>query len=125
MSNFPTNLLNDALKTAEIPLTVDQVEFHPQEYPRALLNFCKEKDLILVAYSPLGRGRLLQNKTIRKVAEKRNKTPAQICLRWSLQKGTAVIPKASSENHLRENMDVFDWTLIEEDMRKIDSLTES
>ncbi len=123
VSNFSTNLLKDALETAEFPLTVNQVEFHPQEYSRELLRLCKENGLILVAYSPLGRGQLLQDRMIREIAEERGRTSAQICLRWGLQKGAAVIPKASSETHLRENMDVFDWTLTEEDMRRLDSLT--
>jgi diketogulonate reductase-like aldo/keto reductase len=122
VSNFSINLLNKALEVAEVPITVNQVEFHPYLYRKDLLEFCNRNRIVLTAYSPLARGILFQNERIREIAEKYGKTPAQVCLRWGLQKGTVVIPKSSSENHLKENLAVFDWEISQGDMKKIDLL---
>lgn len=122
VSNFTINHLKDALKVAKLPIIVNQIEFHPYLYQRDLLEFCNKNKIVITAYSPLGRGRLLSDKTILKIANKHEKTPAQICLRWELEKGIVVIPKASSEKHLKENMDIFDWKLDKEDINEIDSI---
>ena len=122
VSNFNINHLKDALKVAKDPITVDQVEFHPYLYQKGLLEFCNENGLVLTAYSPLWRGSILRDETIGKIADKHNKTPAQVCLRWCLQKGVVVIPKSGSEKHLKENLDIFDWNISKEDMKRIDSL---
>ena len=121
VSNFDTELMKKSLDVSGAPVTVDQVRFHPFSYDKNLLDFCLGKGIVVTAYSPLGRGNILSNRIIQSIAKKVGKTPAQICLRWCLQKGTIVIPKAGSEEHLRENMDVFDWEINEEDMKRIDS----
>jgi len=122
VSNFDLSLLKEALEREEIPISVDQVEFHPYSYQKELLEFCKKNDIILVAYSPLAQGKAINDKIIRELAEKYGKTPAQICLRWIIQKGAVPIPKASSEKHLRENIEIFDWKLLKKDEEKIDSI---
>ena len=122
VSNFDLSLLKEALEVEEVPICVNQVEFHPYLYQKELLEFCKKHDIVLVAYSPLARGRAIKDKTIRELAEKYGKNPAQISLRWILQKGAIPIPKASSEEHLRENIDIFDWKLSKKDEEKIDSM---
>jgi 2,5-diketo-D-gluconate reductase B len=122
VSNFTINHLKEALEVAKNPITVDQVEFHPYLYQKGLLEFCNKNGLVLTAYSPLGRGSIPRDETIRKIADKYNKTPAQVCLRWCLQKGVVVIPKSGSEEHLKENLDIFDWNISKEDMKRIDSL---
>jgi diketogulonate reductase-like aldo/keto reductase len=122
VSNFSINLLKEALEVAEIPITVNQVEFHPYLYRKDLLEFCNKNRIVLTAYSPLGRGILFQDETIREIADKYRKTPAQICLRWGLQKGVVVIPKSGSEKHLKENFAIFDWNISQGDMERIDSL---
>ena len=121
VSNFEVDLLKESLEASRAPVTVNQVKFHPLSYDEELLEFCQSKDIVLTAYSPLGRGSLLSQGTIVNVAKSLGKTPAQICLKWCLQKGAIVIPKAGSEEHLRENMDIFDWQLSEEDMKRIGS----
>jgi diketogulonate reductase-like aldo/keto reductase len=125
VSNFDISLTKKALEEEgeELPITVNQVEFHPYLYQKELLEFCREHDIILTAYSPLARGKILRDKIIQELSEKYKKTAAQISLKWALQKGTVVIPKASSEDHLRENMDIFDWKISDEDMKKIDSVS--
>ena len=122
VSNFSIELLQQAMDLSAVPIVNNQVPFHPLDYPRELLEFCQANDVTVTSYSPLGRGQLLGHRVIKAVAEKCHRSPAQVCLRWGLQKGTVVIPKASSEEHLRENMDIFDWSLSPEDEEKLDNI---
>jgi 2,5-diketo-D-gluconate reductase B len=122
VSNFTINHLKEALKVAKNPITVNQVEFHPYLYQKDLLEFCNKNGIVTTAYSPLGRGSILRDEAIKKIADKNNKTSAQVCLKWCLQKGVVVIPKSGSEEHLKENLDIFDWNISKEDMKRIDLL---
>ena len=122
VSNFTIDRLKQALEVEKIPISVNQVEFHPYLYQKELLEFCKKNDIVLTAYCPLGRGRILKDGTIKELGEKHGKGPAQISLRWLIQKGIVVIPKASSEGHLIENMNIFDWELSSDDVNRIDSI---
>lgn len=127
VSNFTISHLNEALKKAKkigIKLRVNQVEFHPYLYQKKLLEFCKKEGVIITAYSPLARGKALTDKVIKEIASKYNKTPPQVILRWLLNKGLIVIPKASSEKHLKENMDI-EWRLAKEDEELIDRLNKN
>ena len=123
VSNFTIRHLHDALQAEDHPLTNNQVRFHPYDYDQDLLEFCQRQHIVVTAYSPLGRGRILHNATIRDLASKYRRTAAQICLRWCLQKGTIVIPKTSSEARLKENMDLFDWKIAADDMTTLDAPT--
>lgn len=123
VSNFTIRHLHDALQVEDQPITNNQVRFHPYEYDQDLLKFCQRQHITVTAYSPLGRGRILHNSTIRDMASKYHRTAAQICLRWCLQKGTIVIPKTSSEARLKENMDLFGWEITTDDMTALDSPT--
>ncbi len=100
------------------------MEFHPLLYDEKLLIYCRDNGLLVTAYSPLARGKALKNAVIRDAAAKHGKTPAQVSLKWELQKGAAAIPKAASHTHLEENINIFDFRLEEEDMRGIDSIPE-
>jgi diketogulonate reductase-like aldo/keto reductase len=122
VSNFTIDLLKMATKTIDIPITVNQVEFHPYLSRKKLLEFCKSHKIVITAYAPLGMGVLIQDKTLGLLGDKYNKSPAQICLRWNVQKGVAVIPRSYSEIHLKENLDIFNWEISKEDMETIDSL---
>ena len=122
ISNFDIGELKEVLEKTEIPITNNQIEFHPYWYRRELLEFCKENNISVTSYSSLGRGILFEESIIKKLAKKYSKTEAQILLRWALQKSTIVIPKASSESHLRENTDIFNWKISGEDIEQIDSL---
>lgn len=121
VSNFTISHLQEALGTG-IEITNNQVEFHPSLYQKELLDFCRREKISVTAYSPLARGGVCRNETIKSIAEKYSKTPAQVSLRWLLQKGAAVIPKSGSKTHLRENMDVFGWSLKRQDEERIDNL---
>lgn len=122
VSNFTICHIEEALRFAEIPICVNQVEFHPFLFQKELLEYCNLKKIVLTAYSPLGRRKLLNDKTLVEIGKKYGKSPAQICLNWILQKNCVVIPKASSKEHLVENLQVFDFQLSMEDCEKIDSL---
>lgn len=128
VSNFTIKHLEKAIPIAEkigIPITVNQVEFHPGLYQKELMDFCKENKIVLEAYSPLARGKVSDNDVLSNIASKYNKTPAQITLRWILDKDIVVIPKASSEEHIVDNMDVFDFALDDVDIESINNMGNS
>lgn len=118
VSNFSTKKMQDLLEIARIPPAVDQVECHPAWQQGKLREFCRSKGVLLSGYSPLGsqsaeakKTPLLGQPVLTMVAEKLGKTPAQIALCWGLQMGHSVLPKASSEARLKENLDIFDWSI--------------
>ena len=125
VSNFYIDDLKKAIAICEklnLLLTVNQIEMHPYVYDEEILDFCKEHKILVTSYSPLARGLVINDNIIKNIAVKYNKTVPQVTLRWLLQKGTIIIPKASSEKHLYENLDVFDFKLNEADIRKIESI---
>lgn len=122
VSNFTIHNLNEALGVEDHPISNNQVRFHPYDYDQNLLEYCHQQNIVVTAYSPLGKARILSHITIQKMAKKYEHTPAQICLRWGLQKSVVVIPKTSSKARLKENMDIFDWEISLEDMKHLDSL---
>ncbi|MEM2282648.1 MAG: aldo/keto reductase [Candidatus Hadarchaeales archaeon] len=122
VSNFGIRELREALKVAGDLVVNNQIEFHPYLYQKEVLEFCRKHEISVTAYSPLGRKVVLQDPVVLEIARRHRKTPAQVCLRWALQKGAAVIPKASTEQHLRENLQVFGWELPEDDIARLDSL---
>lgn len=121
VSNFTIRHLQEALEVG-VDISINQVEFHPHLYQKELLDFCREKGIVITAYSPLGRGEVLKDKTLIELAEKHSRTPVQISLKWLLQKSMVVIPKASSEEHLRQNIDISSWKLAEDDVKRIDNI---
>lgn len=125
VSNFTVNHLKDAMNVEKVPVAVNEVEFHPYLYQEDLIEFCSKNRIITIAYSPLARGNCLRDTIICEIAKKYNKTAAQICLRWNLQKGNVIIPKSRSKDRLRENMDVFDWELLKVDVESIDVLNKN
>lgn len=128
VSNFTIRHLKQALSICQsisLPITVNQVEFHPFLYQEALLNFCKENKIYLTAYRPIARGMVNDNVIIRKIAEKFKKTPTQITLKWLIQQEIIAIPKSSSEEHLRENFDIFDFELENSDIEAIKKVNQN
>jgi 2,5-diketo-D-gluconate reductase B len=121
VSNFPAGMLREALAIA--PIFADQVEFHPFLGQDALVELAAEKDFMVTAYSPLARGRVLGDETLRAIGEAHGKTAGQVALRWLLDKpNVATIPKASSHERRLENFEVFDFELTDEDRATIDAL---
>lgn len=122
VSNFTINHLRDALDYYPKLVSLNQVEFHPSLYQKDLLDFCKKNDIALTAYSPLGRGADFNNDVIKELSKKYDKTPAQLTLKWLVDKEIAVIPKASSKSHIEENFDIFSWDFPQETREKMDQL---
>jgi methylglyoxal/glyoxal reductase len=124
VSNYQTFDLQELLENFDVVPSVNQVEFHPFLYQEKLLRFCKEHRIQLEAYSPLTRGNKLNHSTLVSLAKKYSKTSAQILIRWSLQHDLVVIPKSIHENRIKENSEVFDFQLEEDDMKLLNSLNE-
>ena len=122
ISNFYGRRLEEALDASEIPLVVNQVEFHPHLYQKELLKYCGMKNVLLTAYSPLARGKILDDEVLSEIGRRHGKSVPQVSLRWLVQHGITVIPKSSSERHLRENTDIFSWKLTKKEMDDIDSI---
>jgi diketogulonate reductase-like aldo/keto reductase len=122
VSNFDPHLLRVAQHVSDVPIAVNQVEYHPLYRRPALLERAAETDVVISAAAPLGRGTAFEVETVRDVAAEYGKTPAQVALRWEVQRGVVPIPKSSSPEHVEANLDVFDWELDEADLRRIDAI---
>ncbi len=120
--NFKKHHLEELLKEAEVKPFINQVEMHPGLNQTELLDYCYDKDIVVEASSPLGNGQILANPVLNEIAAEKKKTTAQICLRWGLQKGVIVIPKSSNPERIKQNIEVFDFELTEEELEKIDSI---
>jgi len=132
--NYNIGLLRDLLNYARIPPSVLQVESHPYLTQEILCRFCREQDIAMTAYSPLGAlsyveldmasqgDAVIDQPVVRDIATRLERTPAQIVLRWGIQRGTSVIPKTSRPARLRENAALFDFSLSDADMAAISSL---
>ncbi len=134
ISNFCVSLIRDLLSYASVRPSVLQVESHPYLVQEQLLRYCRQEQLAYTAFSPLGAGSyvplgmasasdsVLEQTVVRELAQAHNKSPAQIVLRWGVQRGTAVIPKTSRPERLSENIDLFDFELSESEMQDISNL---
>lgn len=121
VSNFTIHHLQDVIDS-NIQIDYNQVEFHPYLYQKELWHFCQNHQIRLIAYRPLGKGKLVHEEIFKKIGDKYGRTPAQIILKWLVQKEIAVVVKGSSKQHLQENFYLFDFFLHSEDMKKIDEL---
>jgi methylglyoxal/glyoxal reductase len=124
VSNYSIEELKETIDSSDIVPAINQVEFHPYLYQKELLRFCKSNVIQLEAYSPLTRGKRLNDPKIVQIAKAYDKTPAQILVRWSLQHDLVVIPKSSHEKRILENSQVFDFQMNQKDMEILDSLNE-
>ncbi len=123
ISNFTPEQVEEAMDIAGEHIIANQVEMHPLLQQEELLEKCREHDITLVAYSPLARGKVFEIPEIREIAEKHDVSPAQVSLAWLMQKDNVVaIPKATGEDHIRDNFEAQDLELDEEDVEKIEGL---
>jgi 2,5-diketo-D-gluconate reductase A len=125
VSNFSVGELDELLSVAESPPVLNQVQFSPLKYRRQLLDACEERNVALEAYSPLGTGRHLSDERVRGIAERVGRTPAQVLLRWCVQRDLVVIPKSTHRDRIEENARIFDFALSAEDMAALDALDET
>lgn len=125
--NFHDHHLAEILKIANVIPAVNQIELHPLLSQRPLVEFCKKRDIQVVAYSPLARMHkdLVENEILLNLARKYEKSVNQIIFRWNYQSNIIVIPKTSKKERLRENIDIFDFSISAEDMEKIESINKN
>ena len=123
VSNFRKHHLASLLEFDVIPM-VNQIEYHPGYMQEDLVEYCKSLGILVEGWSPLGTGRVLQNETLIKVAEKYSRSVAQICIKWALQKDILPLPKSVTPSRIEENAKVFDFELSAEDIKTIDNIGE-
>ena len=117
-SNVTANHLKRILEH-KIPIAWVQVEMNPVFYDAKLLKFCKEKSIAVQAWAPLARGRLIKDNVLNRLGEVYHKSPTQIALKWIVQHHCLPLPGSQNENHMRQNLDICDFTLSQEDMQAI------
>lgn len=136
VSNFTSQLIMDVLRYAKIPPATLQIEHHPYLAQLGLVKYAQENGIVITAYSSFGPQSfielnmqiakdtplLFENPTIKSIAEKKGKTPAQILLRWATQRGVAVIPKSNNQGRLAQNLDVTSWNLDDSEVKEISEL---
>jgi 2,5-diketo-D-gluconate reductase B len=121
VSNFPSSMVEEAAQHATV--FCNQVEYHPYRAQDELLEQAKEMDYLLTAYSPIAKGAVLKDRTLVEIGEAHGRTTAQVALRWLIEQAkVAAIPKATSEDHLKANLDIFVFELSEEEMQRISRL---
>lgn len=120
--NFKIGHLEELKKIAKIMPMVNQIEIHPCKTQKDIIEYCTENNIQVVAWGPIMRGKIFSLPLMLDLAEKYNKSIAQITLRWHIQNGVIPIPKSSNEERIKVNIDIFDFNLSNEDMKKIDSL---
>ncbi len=122
ISNFIRPRVDKAVELSRLPIAVNQVEYHPHLDQEALRQHCQNHGILLTAYSPLAQGAIVQDETLIAIGAECGKSPAQIALRWLLDKQIAAIPKASSVQHMASNIDLFDWSLSTEQTARINAI---
>jgi len=124
LSNFKENNIKEILNICKIKPVIDQIELHPYAQRKGIVKMCEENGINVEAWYPIAHGdkNLINNSIFTEMAKKYKKTNAQIILRWHIQKGFIIFPRAKNPVHLEENINIFDFKLSEEEMKKIDGL---
>lgn len=122
MSNFLKHHLEPIIENCEIKPMVNQLEYHPGLVRKDTIEFCKKHNILIEAWAPLGKGTMINNEDLEKIAKKYNKSVAQLCIKWCLQNEAIPLPKSSNISRIKENFDVFDFTIEDEDMEFINKM---
>jgi len=122
VSNFSAYQLSCAHHIADVPIAVNQIEFNPWFQRPELVEYCRETDTIVEAAAPLGRGNVFENDTVQELAEKYDRSPVQIALKWEVERGIVTLPKSSSPAHVRANLELFDWEMTDTDLARLDEV---
>ncbi|MCF2643189.1 MAG: aldo/keto reductase [Lachnospiraceae bacterium] len=125
LSNFLPHHIMNIQKNCEVEPMVNQIEFHPGYTQEAVLRFCRENDILVQAWSPLGRQRVLKDALVTELAEKYQVSSARLCLRFALQKGVIPLPKASAMERMKENQDIFSFNIEETDMYRLETMPQT
>jgi diketogulonate reductase-like aldo/keto reductase len=125
VSNFWPQHIEEIMSYAKVKPCINQIEYHPWNQRLVQVKYCKENSIVIEGWGPFAKNQILEDETLKKIAAHYNKTVAQICVRWSLQKDVICIPKSTRESRIVENSDVFDWEITNEDMKAIDAMHKS
>ncbi|PSQ21465.1 aldo/keto reductase [Halobacteriales archaeon QS_9_67_15] len=120
VSNFSAYQLSCAHHVSDVPIAVNQIEFHPWFQRPDLVEYCRETDTVVEAAAPLARTEVFEDDIVRELADRHDKHPAQIVLKWAIERDIVVLPKSSSPEHVRANFDLFDWSLTDDDLAALD-----
>ena len=120
VSNFSAYQLSCAHHVSDVPIAVSQIEFHPWFQRPDLVGYCRETDTVVEAAAPLARTEVFEDDVVQELADRYDKQPAQIVLKWAIERGIVVLPKSSSPDHVRANFDLFDWSLTDDDLAALD-----
>lgn len=122
ISNFMVHHLEALLETATVTPVINQIEYHPGYLQPEVVAFCKERDILIEAWSPLGTGKMLNDPTLFEIAAHYSVSVAQLCIRWCLQNGTLPLPKSITPERIKQNLEVYHFEISENDMKRIDAL---
>lgn len=125
VSNFQIDQLEELIKDCEIPPMVNQIEINPQFKNEEVVKYCKEKNIVIQAWSPLGGGKennLTKNELLEDIGKKYNKSAVQVMIRWSYQNGNVVLPRSLNKERIKQNYDIFDFELSKDDLNLIETL---
>ncbi|WP_415381607.1 aldo/keto reductase [Halosimplex sp. TS25] len=120
VSNFSAYQLSCAHHVADVPIAVNQIEFHPWFQRPDLVDYCRETDTVVEAAAPLGRTEVFEDEVVQELADRYDRSAAQIVLKWAIDRDIVALPKSSSPDHIRSNFDLFDWSLDDEDLAALD-----
>lgn len=124
VSNYPIALIRSLISDTDEKPAVNQIEWSPFGFSDEMIRYATDNDIVIQAYSPLTRAKRLEDERLVRIAQGYGKTAAQVLIRWNIQKNIVPIPKANNLDHLRENIDVFDFSISVGDMRELDALNE-
>jgi len=122
VSNFHGKHIDEILEYAQVPPHVNQIEYHVWNQRPEQVKYCQKNNIVVEGWGPLAQGQILKDEAIGKIAEKYNKSIAQLCIRYSLQKGVIAIPKSTNLERVLENANVFDFEISKDDIKELDSM---
>lgn len=122
VSNFLIHHLKPLVENAEILPMINQLEIHPGQNQQDVVEYCRKCNILVEAWGPLGAGKMIDNTDLVEIAQKYNKSVAQICIKWCLEKNIIPLPKTVNETRMKENLDVYDFTILKNDIERINQL---
>lgn len=125
LSNFLPHHIENILKDCRVRPAVDQIEYHPGYSQEAVVNYCRERGILIQAWSPIGRSRVLDEPLVKELAAKYDVSPAQICLKFAVQRNIIPLPKSSSEDRMRENLDLYSFELEQDDIWRLSTMPQT
>ena len=125
LSNFLPHHIDNILKDCKIRPVVNQIEYHPGYSQEAVVSYCKDQNILVEAWSPMGRRRVLDEPLVQKLSGKYGVSPAQICLKFAVQRGIIPLPKSSTVERMRENLDLFSFEMEQEDIWRLATMPQT